>query len=366
VDGALYYVHRDHLGSTVAVSDAAGGAVGRVQYNPYGEVLTSTLPVTLTDRLFTGARFDGTIGLYQMGARWYDPALGRWIQADSIVPNSTNPQDLNRYTYVRNNPLRYTDPTEHAVCTDVECTQVVHLVTGDIIQHGARGHPSHGETHSSHMVEKLAHKGADLIHAYEAFHRFSHGVEMARGGFRLARGATYAGQVIVYGTHEAKALAGLPTHLTHARAATHPGLIRYTNRWVAAGEAIRSPWTVAALGIVYGVDVYEYQWGSKHDVGLASTEFASAMTADTIITLGPPAVGAGFGSFFGPVGTVVGTGLGYVGSIGWSLLGREATVSFTDEHIITPLWEGYQHTMEVKMQHIQEEPYMGLMWGATW
>jgi RHS repeat-associated protein len=111
VDGSLYYVHSDHLGSTVAVSDAAGGEVGRVQYDPYGEVITSTLPAHLTDRLFTGQRRDGTIGLYQMGARWYDPALGRWIQADSIVPDYDNPQALNRYSYVLGNPLRYTDPS---------------------------------------------------------------------------------------------------------------------------------------------------------------------------------------------------------------------------------------------------------------
>jgi hypothetical protein len=48
-----------------------------------------------------------------MGARWYDPALGRWLQADSIVPEPGNPQALNRYTYVYNNPLRYTDPSGH-------------------------------------------------------------------------------------------------------------------------------------------------------------------------------------------------------------------------------------------------------------
>jgi hypothetical protein len=235
-----------------------------------------------------------------------------------------------------------------------------------MLAYETRGHPSHGETHSLHMVEKLIHKGADLIHGYEAFHRFSHGLEMARGGLRLARRSTYAGQAIVYGTHEAKALAGLPTHLTHARAATHPGLIRYTNPLVAAGEVIRSPWTVAALGIVYVVDVYEYQWGSKHDVGLASTEFASAMTVDTIITLGPPAVGAAAGTIFGPVGTVVGTGAGYLVSIGWSFIARDATVGFTDEHVITPSRESYQHTMEMKMQLMQEDPYAGLMWGAAW
>jgi RHS repeat-associated protein len=113
VDGTLYYLHADPTHTMLAVSDAQGNGQGHLWYDPHGSVLTSTLPAALTDRLFTGARFDGTIGLYQMGARWYDPALGRWIQADTIVPNPTNPQDLNRYTYVRNNPLRYTDPSGH-------------------------------------------------------------------------------------------------------------------------------------------------------------------------------------------------------------------------------------------------------------
>jgi RHS repeat-associated protein len=107
-------------GSTVAVSDAAGQAVGRVQYDPYGAVLTSTLPVTLTERLFTGARFDGTIGLYDYRARFYDPALGRFISADPVVPGAGNPQALNRYAYVYNNPLRYTDPTGHYILLEGE------------------------------------------------------------------------------------------------------------------------------------------------------------------------------------------------------------------------------------------------------
>jgi hypothetical protein len=51
--------------------------------------------------------------LIQMGARWYDAQLGRWISADSIVPEPGNPQSFNRYSYVNNNPLKYTDPTGH-------------------------------------------------------------------------------------------------------------------------------------------------------------------------------------------------------------------------------------------------------------
>jgi hypothetical protein len=48
-----------------------------------------------------------------MQARYYLPSAGRFISADTIVPDPTNPQQFNRYTYVLNNPLRYTDPTGH-------------------------------------------------------------------------------------------------------------------------------------------------------------------------------------------------------------------------------------------------------------
>jgi hypothetical protein len=48
-----------------------------------------------------------------MGAREYDPRLGRWLSADTIVPDATNPQSLNRFSYVLGNPLKYTDPSGH-------------------------------------------------------------------------------------------------------------------------------------------------------------------------------------------------------------------------------------------------------------
>jgi hypothetical protein len=55
--------------------------------------------------------------LTAMGDRWYDAQLGRWISADSIVPDPANPQSLNRFMYVLGNPLRYTDPTGHFTST---------------------------------------------------------------------------------------------------------------------------------------------------------------------------------------------------------------------------------------------------------
>ena len=65
---------------------------------------------------YTGQRLDGDTGLLYYGARYYDPALMRFVQADTLVPEPGNPQSLNRYAYVLNNPLKYTDPTGHIVC----------------------------------------------------------------------------------------------------------------------------------------------------------------------------------------------------------------------------------------------------------
>jgi hypothetical protein len=53
------------------------------------------------------------LALHDYRARYYDPALGRFVQADTVVPEPGNPQALNRYAYVYNNPLKYTDPSGH-------------------------------------------------------------------------------------------------------------------------------------------------------------------------------------------------------------------------------------------------------------
>jgi RHS repeat-associated protein len=107
----LSYVLQDHLGSTAGTVNGSGAVVSTVKYFPYGSTMasTGTLP---TDKKFTGQRQDNT-GLYYYGARYYDPEIGRFINADTIVPNPADPQSLNRYSYCLNNPLRYIDPTGH-------------------------------------------------------------------------------------------------------------------------------------------------------------------------------------------------------------------------------------------------------------
>ena len=108
----LTYLHGDHLGSTSVTANSSGGKVAELRYHPWGGTRFSS-GTTPTARRYTGQIEDAAIGLYFYNARYYDPTLGRFIQADTIIPDPANPQSLNRYAYTLNNPLRYTDPTGH-------------------------------------------------------------------------------------------------------------------------------------------------------------------------------------------------------------------------------------------------------------
>jgi len=107
----LYY-HGDHLGSSSVITDADGRPQQRLAYMPYGATQANSGTLDVRHK-YTGQELDAEIGLYFYNARYYDPVLGRFTQADTIVPNPANPQTLNRYSYALNNPMRYTDPTGH-------------------------------------------------------------------------------------------------------------------------------------------------------------------------------------------------------------------------------------------------------------
>jgi len=109
----LKYVHQDHLTGTSLTTDAGGSLVADIKYLPFGETWSET-GLLGTDKKFTGQRLDGS-GLYYYNARYYDPTIGRFISADTIVQDPANPQTLNRYSYVINNPLKYTDPSGHVI-----------------------------------------------------------------------------------------------------------------------------------------------------------------------------------------------------------------------------------------------------------
>jgi RHS repeat-associated protein len=95
------------------VTDPAGAEVGQVSYDPWGQVISTTLPLTLTDRLFTGQVFDASTGLYYYNARYYDLSVGQFTQPDSLVADPLNPAAWNRFSYVYNAPTNYVDPSGH-------------------------------------------------------------------------------------------------------------------------------------------------------------------------------------------------------------------------------------------------------------
>jgi RHS repeat-associated protein len=107
----LSYILQDHLGSTSGTANSSGALASTILYYSFGatRACTGTSP---TDMKFTGQRLDST-GLYYYGSRYYDPGIGRFISADTIVSNPADPQSLNRYSYCLNNPLKLIDPSGH-------------------------------------------------------------------------------------------------------------------------------------------------------------------------------------------------------------------------------------------------------------
>jgi RHS repeat-associated protein len=109
-DGVARWILSDHLGSTAKTVSSGGSTEGEQRYMPFGLDRYTTGSLNTAYR-YTGQRIEDNVDLYFYQSRWYDPVVGRFIQPDSIVPEPGNPQALNRYSYVLNNPLRYVDPS---------------------------------------------------------------------------------------------------------------------------------------------------------------------------------------------------------------------------------------------------------------
>lgn len=117
------YAHTDHLNSISVMTDGAGNVVAGSQksFGPFGSRRAATgWGASILDSQTASAKL-GFTGQYQideievvdMNARLYDPVLGRFMSADTLIPDTSDLQSLNRYSYVYNNPLRYIDPTGH-------------------------------------------------------------------------------------------------------------------------------------------------------------------------------------------------------------------------------------------------------------
>jgi RHS repeat-associated protein len=108
---ATKYFHQDHLGSATRLTNETGQLMEQAEYLLFGQMRSgSSSPPFASNYKYTDQELDVGIGLYNYDARMYDPIIGRFISPDPIVGDPMNPQALNRYSYVLNNPLRYVDP----------------------------------------------------------------------------------------------------------------------------------------------------------------------------------------------------------------------------------------------------------------
>jgi RHS repeat-associated protein len=95
-------------------------------YKPWGEQRYQS-GTALTSYGFTGQREENAVagGIFDFKARWYDPQLGRFLSADTIIPGQ-GAMAWDRYSYANNNPFRYIDPSGHEICdADGYCNRKV-------------------------------------------------------------------------------------------------------------------------------------------------------------------------------------------------------------------------------------------------
>ncbi|MCB1194377.1 MAG: hypothetical protein KDK90_28350, partial [Leptospiraceae bacterium] len=114
----MYFLHPDHLGSVRMITDAYGriAAIGdagasNIRYKPFGEISRgNSYGPDIFRYKYTAQQEDSESGLYYYNSRYYDPNIGQFLQADSVIGLNT-PLGTNQYTYTEGNPVRFTDPS---------------------------------------------------------------------------------------------------------------------------------------------------------------------------------------------------------------------------------------------------------------
>ncbi len=108
-DTATLFYNRNEVNGIGVVTDALGRLVQRIEYRPYGAISRSTTETSSLSFQFAGARRDPGSGLYDFGARVYDPQLGTFLSIDPVFNDPLQPMDLNPYAYARGNPTSHYD-----------------------------------------------------------------------------------------------------------------------------------------------------------------------------------------------------------------------------------------------------------------
>jgi RHS repeat-associated protein len=165
-DTAWSYYLPDRLGSTRQLVDPTGALMLGQTFDPFGNVLEQTGPGQSVFG-YTGEQTDPA-GLVYLRARYYDPGVGRFLTADSVVPDPLRSQAWNRYIYVENNPIAYIDPSGHQICVMAH----EHIVPIECNLEGGGPSPGGGFGGTSHIrvgIEAVGVAAAALANRFYPF-----------------------------------------------------------------------------------------------------------------------------------------------------------------------------------------------------
>lgn len=107
-NGTTYFYYTDQIGSTTVMTNGSGNPCYQATFTPCGEE-HATQTTCQQNYKFTGHERDAETGLDYAFARYYDSRLGRFLSPDPVGGDANNPQSLNRYAYVANNPTNFVD-----------------------------------------------------------------------------------------------------------------------------------------------------------------------------------------------------------------------------------------------------------------
>jgi RHS repeat-associated protein len=110
-------MHTDRLGSTTFVTDETGATIQKTIYYPWGQAW-ATAGTVKDERFASMEQRDAQTGNDPTVFRMYNPRLYRWLSPDPLAGSILNPQSLNRYAYVLNNPVNVIDPLGLDFCDE--------------------------------------------------------------------------------------------------------------------------------------------------------------------------------------------------------------------------------------------------------
>ena len=116
-NGAYYYYILNLQGDVVMLVNASGATVASYEYDPYGKVISATGSMASINPLrYRGYYYDQETGMYFLQSRYYDPAICRFINADSFASTGQGILGYNMFAYCGNNPSNTLDITGHSFC----------------------------------------------------------------------------------------------------------------------------------------------------------------------------------------------------------------------------------------------------------